>query len=213
VRRTVPGRLITLEGIEGCGKSTQALRLAAALAAAGCDVLRTREPGGSPGAEAIRGVLLASDVALSPLSEALLHYAARRDHLDRTILPALAAGRWVVCDRFADSTMAYQGFGHGLGRQPIERLHALVVGDLTPDLTLILDLEVTAGLARARQRSPAGDRYERLDAAFHARVRGGFRDIAGRAPERCAVVTADADVETVAARIRAVVSRRLEIAL
>ncbi len=183
------------------------------MTAGGYPTRLTREPGGAPAAEAIRTVVLTGETALSPLSEALLHYAARREHLDATVLPALAAGAWVVSDRFADSTMAYQGYGHGLGRELIAGLHALVVPDIRPDLTLIFDLDVTAGLARARARSPDGDRYERLDPAFHERVRAGFLEIARREPDRCAVVAGDGAEAAVALRACAVVAERLGVAL
>lgn len=185
----------------------------AALTAAGYSAHLTREPGGAPAAEAIRALVVSSDVALSPLSEALLHYAARREHLDVTVSPALAAGQWVVSDRFSDSTMAYQGFGHGLDHHAIRQLHELVVPDIAPDLTLFFDLDVTEGLARARARSPDGDRYERLDLAFHTRVREGFLDAVRREPERCIVVPADGDEDAVADRVRAVVAERLSIVL
>lgn len=208
------GRFITFEGGEGAGKSTQVKRLAARLAAAGVDVLTTREPGGAPGAEEIRKLLVDGAVGRwQAMTEALLHYAARREHLDATVLPALAGGRWVLCDRFADSTMAYQGYGHGLGREAILRLHALVVPDAKPDLTLILDLDVEAGLVRAKGRAGGEDRYERMDRAFHERLRDGFREIAEREPERCAMIDAAADVDTVAARIAETVAARLKVKL
>ncbi|MFQ5958239.1 MAG: dTMP kinase, partial [Alphaproteobacteria bacterium] len=176
------GRFITIEGGEGAGKSTQAERLCAALRARGLDVVATREPGGSPGAEAIRRLLVSgAPERWDATTEALLHFAARRDHLVRTVLPALARGAWVVSDRFADSTTAYQGYAHGLGVEPVETLHRLVVGDHSPDLTLILDLPVDLGLARARRRG-GDDRYERMDAGFHQRLREGFLAIAGREP-------------------------------
>lgn len=148
------GRFITLEGGEGAGKSTQIALLAKQLQDRGIDVQTTREPGGSPGAEAIRGLLVTgAPDRWDAMTEALLHYAARRDHVRVAIEPALARGTWVLCDRFADSTMAYQGYGHDLGRDVIDRLHALVLGPLQPDLTLILDLDETTGLTRAVARS------------------------------------------------------------
>jgi dTMP kinase len=148
------GRFITFEGGEGAGKSTHVRLLAEALRAAGLSVVETREPGGSPGAEEIRELLVHGAVARwDPMSEALLHFAARRDHVTRVIAPALAAGDWVLSDRFADSTMAYQGYGHRLGREVIEQLYALAVGDLAPELTVILDLPVEDGLARAGSRN------------------------------------------------------------
>jgi len=187
-------RFITLEGGEGAGKSTQARRLAAALRGAGLDIIETREPGGSPGAEEIRRLLTAGEPARwSPMAETLLHFAARADHVRRTIRPALAAGRWVCCDRFADSTMAYQGYGHGIDRDFIARLAGAVLGDLRPDLTLIFDLPVEQGLARAAARSGHEDRYEKMDRSFHEALRRGFLDIAGQDPQRCVVIDAGGD--------------------
>src|SRR3546814_3653060 len=127
------------------------------------------------------------------MTEALLHFAARRDHLSQTVEPALGRGAWVVCDRFADSTMAYQGYGHGLGRAAVEVLHRLVVGAFRPDLTLVLDLPVAEGLARAQGRGHAEDRYERMDIAFHERLRAGFHEIVAREPERCVLIDRSED--------------------
>ncbi|MBM3644983.1 MAG: dTMP kinase [Alphaproteobacteria bacterium] len=204
------GRFITLEGGEGAGKTTQIARLRDWLEARGVRSIATREPGGSPGAEAIRKLLVegAAD-RWDGTTEALLHYAARRDHLRATVRPALAAGTWVVCDRFADSTLAYQGFGHGLDRDSIARLHLVAIGDFRPDLTVMLDLPVAAGLARAAARRGAETRYESLAADFHERVRAGFLAIAAAEPERCAVVDATRDADAVAADIAQIVARRL----
>ena len=209
------GKFITLEGGEGTGKTTHAGQLADALSRSGVDTEVTREPGGAPGAEEIRALLVVGEIGRwQPLTEALLHFAARHEHLTRTVLPALESGRWVVCDRFADSTVAYQGYGHGLGSETIRRLNDLVLGDFAPDLTLILDLPVEEGLRRASRRTAGHeDRYERMDLGFHERLRGGFLEIARNAPERCAVVAADATAEEVQAAIRAVVSQRLGAAI
>jgi dTMP kinase len=202
------GRFISFEGGEGAGKSTQIRLLVDALAARGLDVIATREPGGSPGAEEIRRLLVSGDPGRwDGVTEALLHFAARRDHLARTVWPALDAGRWVVTDRFADSTMAYQGYGHGLGREPIERLYAVAVGDFAPDLTLILDIPVEAGLDRTQGRTGGEDRYERMDREFHRRLRDGFLDIAAREPGRCVVIDAARPVEAVQADMLATVLR------
>jgi dTMP kinase len=201
------GYFITLEGGEGAGKSTQARRLAAALAAAGVPVLRTREPGGAPGAERIRDLLL-SPGSWDSLTEAMLHFAARREHVVRSIRPMLDAGAWVICDRFADSTLAYQGAGQGLAHETWARLCDLTLEGLQPDLTLILDLPVEAGLARAAERS-AADRYEKLGADFHARIRAGFQDIARREPTRCVVLDAARDAEAVYAAIVESLRQRL----
>lgn len=205
----MPGRFITLEGGEGAGKSTQAARLAAALAATGLDVVRTREPGGAAGAEAIRGVLLGQG-SWDPKVETLLHVAARRQHWVATIAPALAAGRWVISDRFADSTVAYQLYGQGVDRDFYDAISRAALPGVVPDLTLVLDLPVAAGLARAAARGE-GNRYDRLGAAFHDRVRAGFRAIAAAEPERCVVVDAAADADTVAASLRQVVQARLGV--
>jgi dTMP kinase len=206
------GTFITLEGGEGAGKSTQARLLAGRLEAAGWRVLVTREPGGAPGAEEIRALLVTGGTGRwSPMTETLLHYAARRDHLDNTVLPALDRGSCVVCDRFADSTMAYQGYGHGLGRAVVSDLHRLVVGSFAPDLTLIFDLPVDVGLGRAGVRAdPSGeDRYERMDPAFHRRLRAGFLDIARLEPRRCVLIDADRPIEDVHRSVVDAVADRL----
>lgn len=209
-----PGKLITLEGGEGAGKSTQVTRLASALEHSGLVVVTTREPGGSPAGERIRKLLVEGEPgALTPMTEALLHFAQRAAHIATTIQPALARGAWVVCDRFADSTMAYQGYGHRLGRAPINRLYRLVCGDLRPALTLILDVPVELGLARAAARRGNETRYERMDVAFHERLRRGFLDIAKREPKRCAVIDATQDVDAVTAQILATAARRLKVKL
>ena len=206
------GRFITLEGGEGAGKSTQIRLLADALIACRRKVVLTREPGGSPGAEEIRGLLVSGETGRwGPVTEALLHTAARRDHLERTVWPALEAGHWVICDRFFDSTMAYQGYGLGLGRELIATLQGAALGDFRPDLTLILDLPVEDGLARAAARRGGEDRYERMDIAFHHRLRDGFLDIAAREPERCAIIDAAHPVETVQAAIMDCVTHRLGV--
>lgn len=204
------GKFITLEGGEGAGKSTHLLGLAAALRADGLTVVTTREPGGAPGAEAIRDLLLAHrDEAWDPLTEALLHFAARREHLTRTILPAIARGDWVISDRFADSTMAYQGYGLGLGHDVIVALYDQTVGEFSPDLTVILDLPVEDGLARAASRGEGADRYERMGLDFHRRMRDGFLEIARAEPERCVVIDGRLPVEKAEAAILAAVHERL----
>lgn len=207
-----PGRFITLEGGEGGGKSTQARRLAAALQKYGHEVVLTREPGGAPGAEQIRSLLVDGEVhRWDAVTETLLHFAARRDHLANTVLPALARGAWVISDRFADSTMAYQGYGHGVARGVIEDLYRICAGDLAPDLTLILDLPVDSGLARAAGRGGGEDRYERMDTAFHERLRQGFLEIARREPARCAVIDAAQGEDEVHRQIMAAVEGRLAL--
>ncbi len=202
---------ITLEGGEGAGKSTQAALLADALCARGLAVLRTREPGGSPGSELLRGVLLGGTIDWSSRAETLLHFAARVEHVEKTIRPALAAGMWVVCDRFYDSTLAYQGYGQGADRGFIEALTGLV--GLVPDVTVVLDVPDAVGASRLRGRGGAADRYERLDAAFHTRVNAGFRAIAAAAPRRCVVVPADGEIGAVHAAVMAAVDARLALRL
>ena len=178
-------RFIVFEGGEGAGKTTQVQRLAEALRARGQDVMTTREPGGSPGAEAIRALLVSGDTTRwSPETEALLINAARADHLDRTIRPALSKGQWVICDRFADSTMAYQGYGMGLDRAWLEELRKRVVGETEPGLTLVFDLPVDVGLGRA----VASQRYEKMGRKFHETLRGAFKDIAAAKDGRKRIV-------------------------
>lgn len=206
----VAGRFITFEGGEGAGKSTQVRLLAESLAAQGRDVVVTREPGGADGAEAIRALLVSGAVdRWDGCTEALLHSAARRDHLVKTVWPALARGAWVLCDRFADSTLAYQGYGHGLDHGLISTLATVTMGVFRPDLTLVLDLPVEEGLKRAGGRGGAEDRYERMGRAFHQRLRQGFLDIAAAEPERCAVIDATQDVGAVRAAIADAVAARL----
>jgi dTMP kinase len=204
------GRFITFEGGEGAGKSTQARRLAETLRAAGHEVLLTREPGGAPGAEAIRALLLGGAAEWDARAEAMLHFAARREHVAKTIAPALARGVHVISDRFADSTWAYQGAGQGLPRPVFDALAALALDGLAPDLTLVLDLAPEAGLARAGARA-ALDRYERQDAAFHARIRAAFLEIAAAEPGRCVVLDAAEGEAGLAARIATTLRERLDL--
>lgn len=203
------GRFISIEGGEGAGKSTQTALLVAALDRAGIAARATREPGGSPGAEAIRRLLLEGEgERWDAAGEALLLVAARRDHVVRLIAPALARGEWVVSDRFADSTTAYQGYGRGLMPEDLALLQRFALGDFAPDLTLILDLPVETGLARAAARS-AADRFERLDREFHERLRRGYRQIAADHPARCVLIDASGDPQTVHRAVRAAVEQRL----
>ena len=212
--RVAIGKFISLEGGEGAGKSTHVRMLADALEAVGLDPVVTREPGGAPSAEIIRGLLVDGDVdRWQPMTEALLHYAARLEHVKNTIEPALAEGRWVITDRFADSSVAYQGYGHDLGGAAIDRLHQMVFGDFQPDLTIILDVPVDQGLARAMRRQDDEDRYERMGVEFHKRLRDGFLDIARRNPKRCNVIDATEDKDTVHKWIRTIVYNRLGAAL
>jgi dTMP kinase len=210
------GKFITFEGGEGVGKSTQAKLLLAALGKRGIDAILTREPGGSPFAERIRAFLL--DPATPPhgaLTEALLFYAARADHLHCTIVPQLAAGGWVVCDRFSDSTRVYQGSAGGLAPEVLEALEHLVVKDCRPDLTVVLDLEPREGLARVtRRRAPTpapdhADPFEARDLEFHRRLRAGYLALAKNDPQRCVVIDATLAPEVIAAAVWQVVSARL----
>jgi dTMP kinase len=204
------GQFITLEGGEGTGKSTQAARLVARLKARGIDVVHTREPGGSPGAEEIRHIALNGDAGRwSPLTETLLMFAARSDHLEKTIRPALDAGRWVVCDRFADSSRAYQGGGGGTPADFIETLDGAIVGDTQPDLTLIFDLPVEVGLERAFGRGLFETRFESKGLEFHERLRRRFLEIAAEKSDRCVIIDATGDEDAVAARVWAAVEGRL----
>ena len=199
---------VTFEGGEGAGKTTQVELLASALTTRGATVLRTREPGGAPGAELLRDILLSASLDWAPRAETLLHFAARSEHVAKTILPALEAGTWVICDRFYDSTMAYQGYGQGADRRFIAELIRLL--GVAPVLTVVLDVPETVALERMRLRGRATDRYEDLDKAFHARVRQGFREIAAAEAERCVVVDATGDRQNVHATVMAAVEARLK---
>ena len=200
------GRFITIEGGEGAGKSTQARHLAEALRQAGVPVLLTREPGGAPGAELLRSLLLQGGTDWSPLAEVLLHFAARAEHVAKAIRPALAGGTWVVCDRYSDSTMAYQGYGQGADREAIATLTRII--GLPPDLTVVLDVSVATGLARLAARGLRADRYEQMGADFLTRVHAGFRAIAAAEPERCVMISAKNAEADAAATILAAVRER-----
>lgn len=216
------GRFITFEGGEGTGKSTQVVKLADELKRAGYDVLTTREPGGSKGAEEIRELLVKGEVGRwDAATEALLHFAARRDHLVKTVWPALRRGIWVISDRYADSTMAYQGYGHEWGRDNINALYKCAIGDFKPDLTIMLDIPVEEGLARANKRIGIDnyqlslpifeDRYERMGKEFHNRMRQAFLDMAVREPERCVVISASMPIKEVSAAVKEIVADRLDV--
>jgi dTMP kinase len=207
------GRLITFEGGEGAGKSTQIERLATALCAAGITVVVSREPGGTAGAEAIRDLLVnGPPERWLPLSETLLLLAARLDHVERKIRPALAAGQWVLCDRFVDSTRVYQGMAAAVGVELVNRLQTATIGDLAPDLTLILDVPVEVGLAR-RGRNASESRFEDKGVAFHRRVRDGFLQLAAEEPARCRVIDAAQGADAVAAALREAVAVRFGLDL
>jgi len=209
------GKFITIEGLDGCGKSTQLERLAAALRNQGVDVVTTREPGGTPLGEKIRAVLLDSRTAgVDPWAELALMFAARAQHIAEVIAPALAAGRFVLCDRFTDSSEAYQGGGRKLGSEPVLALHRTLCGDLQPDLTILMDSEVAASVERARRRNLQKgvavdeNRFESESRAFFQRVRDKFLEIAKRDAQRVVVVNARKQPDPVSAEILAAVRER-----
>jgi dTMP kinase len=198
------GRFITFEGGEGTGKSTQAAMLASRLKSLGVAVLLTHEPGGSPGAEIMRHVLLSGAAKpLGPEAEAMLFAAARADHVKCTILPALTSGKWVICDRFADSTRVYQGVLGAVDERVIKALERISIGDLQPDLTFVLDLPALLGLRRAAERrgSSSPDRYEAEQVEFHQRLRDAYLALAAAEPHRCVLIDAGGTEDEVAARI------------
>jgi dTMP kinase len=208
------GRFITFEGGEGTGKSTQIRRLADRLQDLGVEVVVTREPGGSPGAEALRQLLLVGESdRWSPISETLLMYAARADHLERTIRPALDRGAVVLCDRFFDSTRAYQGAGGGAPMSLIAELEAAVVGETRPDLTLVFDAPVELGLSRAEARNAGEARFEGKGLAFHQRLRAAFLAIAAAEPRRCLVIDAAPPIEEVEAEVALQIGAQLGLGL
>ena len=206
------GKFITFEGGEGSGKSTQASMLAQRLNSMGIGVRQTREPGGSPGAEIIRHVILSGAAKpLGPDAEAMLFAAAREDHLTNTIRPALERGQWVICDRFADSTRVYQGVLGHVDARLIKSLERITVGDTKPDLTFILDLPAAQGLARASARRGAteADRFEAETLAFHEKLRDAYRELAANEPERCFLINSDESRHVVAEKIWTIVNVRL----
>lgn len=204
------GRFITFEGGEGAGKSTQIKLLAETVRQRGLAVVTTREPGGAPGAEEIRRLLVEGEAGRwDAVTEALLHTAARREHVQKTIKPALAQGSWVLSDRFADSTVAYQGYAQGVPLGDLAKLYEIAVGDFEPDLTLILDMPVNEGLKRAKARGGAEDRYERMGTEFHERMRRGFLEIAQSNPQRCLIIPAEGSAGSVQRAILAAVDQAL----
>lgn len=207
---TGPGRFITFEGGEGAGKTTQVKRLAERLRVLGHEVLETREPGGSPGAEAMRHLLLAGIAKpLGSDAEAMLFAAARDDHVTSVIRPALAGGAWVICDRFLDSTRVYQGVLGGVDERLMRALERVSVGDTLPDLTFVLDVPADVGLARAGKRAQGADRFESEDLAYHERLRQAFRQIAENEPNRCILIDATINADVLAVRIWMAVADRL----
>jgi dTMP kinase len=205
----VTGLFLSFEGIDGSGKSTQARRLAEDLRSEGRDVVLTREPGGSPGAEEIRRLVLEGDPdRWSAETELLLFTAARRDHLERTIRPALAAGKIVICDRFADSTRIYQGVTRGDLRAKVDTLHSLMIGQ-EPDLTFLVDIDPAVGLSRAKGRQTAEERFEDMGLAMQVKMRAAFLALATEHPTRFRVIDGTTDADTVAASVRAALAERL----
>lgn len=206
------GYLISFEGGEGAGKTTQVNHLRKKLVDLGVDVLATREPGGSDGAELIRNLLVSGPVNLwDPLTEAMLHFAARRDHIEKLILPALKKGNWVLTDRFTDSTLAYQGFGLGLNFEQIKKLKSISIGEFQPDFTILLDTPVQDGLKRAQIRSNEESRYEKMKLIMHERVRDGFLAIAKQDPERVIVIDALSTENIIAEKIWEKVSQKYKL--
>jgi dTMP kinase len=220
---TTAGKFITIEGLDGCGKSTQLERLAASLRAEGIQVVVTREPGGTPIGEKVRAVVLDSRTSgLAPLAELALLFASRAQQISEVILPSLRSGNWVLCDRFTDSSEAYQGGGRGLGTEPVATLHRVLCGNLQPDLTILMDSDVAASVARARRRNIAArdqaqsdeNRFEQESRAFFTRVRSKYLEIAARDRHRVVVVDARRSADVVHPEILNVVrSRLLEIAV
>ncbi len=205
-----PGKFITLEGGDGTGKSTQARMLAAFLEDHHKSVLLTREPGGAPGSDDIRQLILTGEPdRWDVVGETLLFYASRRNHLRLTVWPALEKGQWVISDRFADSTMAYQGYGNQLGVEAVQKIHDVSVGEFEPDLTLILDIDVAKGIARTQGRTNNEDRFEKMDLSVHERMRKGFYEIADKHKNRCVIVDADRPIDAVQADLQAIVMERL----
>ena len=211
------GVFITFEGGDGTGKSTQVKKLVADLTARGLPVVATREPGGTPQAERIRNLLLQRDSGnFDPLTEVLLLMAARREHLQNLIEPALARGEWVISDRFVDSSRAFQGAGMGIDRAVIDQVYGLIAGDRTPDLTFMFDIDPAEGLARSGRQKAAAvstaegteDRYERMGLPFHTRLREGFLAIAHEEPQRCVLIDASQSIENVTAQVMAEIERR-----
>jgi len=208
------GKFIVFEGVDGAGKGVQSRMLQAAFRQAGVPVILTREPGGSPGAEEIRKLIVEGDVGRwDDMTELLLIYAARRSHLVATIWPALAAGTWVISDRFADSSRAFQGFAGGLGLPLVEQIHQQVVGDFQPDLTLILDLDPAVSLERAQARGGHEDRFEQKGLAYQNSVRDGFRQLAQTTPDSRSLIDAAGTMEQVSRQILDTVNTRFGLAL
>lgn len=216
------GVFITLEGGEGTGKSTQVKMLGAALSAAGIDAVMTREPGGTDQAERIRNLMIQRDAGnFDPLTEAMLMMSARREHLVNKIWPSMEQGKWVLSDRFVDSTRAFQGYGMGLDQGLIDRIYQMIAGEFQPDLTFVFDIDAEKGLSRslkqlavtADKNESTEDRYERMGVPFHNRLRQGFLEIAKRFPRRCVIIDAGQDIATIHRQILKTIETRFGISL
>ncbi|GLQ07267.1 dTMP kinase [Sneathiella chinensis] len=206
------GMFITLEGGDGTGKSTQAALLQEFLKSRSIDPVMTREPGGAPGANEIRELLLTGEPdRWDAVGETLLFYASRRNNLRLTIWPALEAGQWVICDRFADSTLAYQGFGNQLGLDAVKPIHEFAVGSFEPDLTFVLDIDPATGIGRTQGRAHNEDRFEKMDLSFHERLRQGFLTLAELYKHRCVVINAEQSVEDIQAAMQQVLIERFSL--
>ena len=216
------GVFITLEGGEGTGKSTQVKMLGAALSAAGVDAVLTREPGGTDQAERIRNLMIQREAGnFDPLTEAMLMMSARREHLVNKIWPSMEQGKWVVSDRFVDSTRAFQGYGMGLDQGLIDRIYEMIAGAFQPDLTFVFDIDAEKGLSRslkqlavtADKNESTEDRYERMGVPFHNRLRQGFLDIAKRFPDRCVIIDASQDIAAIHGQILKTIETRFGMSL
>jgi dTMP kinase len=205
------GKLITFEGGEGSGKSTQCQLLNEALKKEGLQTLVTREPGGTEQAEIIRELLVKGDInKWSSKTELLLHFAARIEHMQHKILPALEQNQWVICDRFIDSTIAYQAHGHQLGNEYVEQLQKLLIGNFQPDITFVLHIDFEKGIERSLARHNAETRYEKMDKTFHQRVHQGYLETAKRHPKRCVLIDASSSIEEIHQQIFSHIQKRFD---
>lgn len=208
------GVFITFEGVDGCGKTTQSKMLYRALPQSGAKVFLTREPGGTDGANEIRRLVVTGKPGRwDPMTETLLMFAARRDHVERFIRPTIASGKWIISDRYVDSTVAYQGYGHGVPLQKIQQLHRLSTNSLYPTLTFIFDIDVEKALARTRVRGGNENRYEVMGLDFHKRLRKGFKEIARENRDRCILIDADDKVERVHRKVIEIINKKLKLNL
>lgn len=208
------GKFITFEGGEGSGKSTQSKLLVEYLKQQNIEVIHTREPGGTDGAEAIRSLLVNGEIGRwDSVTEVLLLAAARRDHVMRKIKPALESGTWVVCDRYVHSTIAYQGYGHGLGTDFISMISNMTIGRMLPCLTFVLDIDPKQGIQRANARNTGEDRFENMDVSFHEQLRNGFLSMAKNEPERMFILDATEDIKAIQHKISDIVVQRFGLSL